>query len=269
MKMKSSAWLFAGLMALVLLGGCLKRGSFPDEPYMEFKSFTGDPDNAIMTFRFTDGDGNVGLGSSDTLPPFQPSNDPLNLYHWNLWIKYYLKVNGEWQEVPLDPNSTYSRIPRLDPEGQNKALEGEVIIDMTGWYPLVCTDESARYGVILIDRDLNHSNEAFSDEILFPVLADLIPASGTFTIGSNIPISWSALRIPPGDKLRVQFSSNGGGNWTNISPELNASETSYTWASFSYHNGNPVTPAANGKFRVVSDGFCNPAAISHGVITLQ
>lgn len=162
--MNSPKLFFCGLLLAIASGGCMKTEKFPPEPHLEYLSFTNDPDEAIMKFNFTDGDGNVGLSSNDTSPPFHAEDDPVNKYHWNLWIKYYEKTDGEWQEVPLDPNSTYSRIPRLDPEGQNKALEGEVIIDMTGWYPLSQAD-TVRYGVILIDRDRNHSNEALSEDI--------------------------------------------------------------------------------------------------------
>lgn len=169
--------LIIALIAVAFAGqSCLKSEEFPAEPRLEYIDFTNDPENAIMRFSFTDGDGNVGLNDNDTLAPFNPTNDPPNLNHWNLWIRYYVKIDGEWfayqSEDPdglryLDPNSTFTRIPRLDPEGQNKSLEGEVIIDMTGWYPLTSAD-TVRYGVVLLDRDLNRSNEARSEIIVNP-----------------------------------------------------------------------------------------------------
>ena len=165
--MNRAQLVFCGMVMALAGAGCMKTEEFPPEPHLEYLSFTNDPNDAVMRFNFTDGDGNVGLDSKDTLAPFDPVNDPVNVYHWNLWIKYYEKIDGEWVEIPLDPNSTYSRIPRLDPEGQNKALEGEVIIDMTGWFPLTPAD-TVRYGVILVDRDLNQSKEAMSEEIYPP-----------------------------------------------------------------------------------------------------
>lgn len=171
--MRSRNWILIGLVVALLGQGCLKTEEFPPEPYLEYLSFTNDPENAEMRFSFTDGDGNVGLSASDTLSPFNATNDPVNKYHWNLWIRYYEKIDGVWYEYQsddpnaplyLDPNSTFTRIRRLDPEGQNKALEGEIIIDMTGWYPLTLAD-TVQYGVVLIDRDLNLSNEAKTEEI--------------------------------------------------------------------------------------------------------
>lgn len=173
--MKSLKFIIAIGALTVLSQSCLKSGEFPPEPRMEYLSFTNDPQDAIMKFTFTDGDGNVGLDNQDTLPPFNATNEPVNKFHWNLWIKYYEKIDGVWYEYQsddpdaplyLDPNATFSRIPRLDPEGQNKALEGEVIIDMTGWFPLTAAD-TVQYGVILVDRDQNLSNEAKS-ELIFP-----------------------------------------------------------------------------------------------------
>jgi len=155
-----------GILLAAIFTACLKSEEFPPEPYLEYLSFTNDPENAVMRFNFTDGDGNVGLDNRDTMPPFHPTADPVNLYHWNFWLNYYERVNGEWVQYDLDPNAVYSRIPRLDPDGQNKALEGEVVVDMTGWFPLNPAADTVRYGAILVDRDLNKSNEAFSEMII-------------------------------------------------------------------------------------------------------
>ncbi len=164
------------VLLMIVASACQKASDFPREPRLEYLSFNNDPNDAVMRFKFTDGDGNVGLDPKDTLSPFHASADPVNNYHWNLWIKYYEKIDGTWYEYQsnepteplyLDPNATFTRIPRLDPKGQNKSLEGEVVIDMTGWYPLGMAD-TVKYGVILLDRDLNQSNEAVSEEIITP-----------------------------------------------------------------------------------------------------
>jgi hypothetical protein len=164
MKMKST---YAFLMFVVLgsmLNSCRPDAEFPIEPYLEYKSFMEDG-QPIMVFKFTDGDGNVGLNQRDTFPPFNATTNPVNLYHWNLWMKYWVMNNGEWEEIPLIPEAAYFRIPRLDPQGQNKALQGDIIVNMTGWYPLT-PDDTVRYSFVLIDRDKNHSNEAFSETIV-------------------------------------------------------------------------------------------------------
>jgi len=164
MKMKGKYVFLLVILMGVLMNACKPDPEFPIEPYLEYKSFMEDG-QPIMIFKFTDGDGNVGLNQQDTFPPFNATSNPVNLYHWNLWMKYWEMINGEWVEIPLIPEAAYFRIPRLDPQGQNKALEGEVIVDMTGWYPLTPAD-TVRYSFVLIDRDKNHSNEAFSETIV-------------------------------------------------------------------------------------------------------
>lgn len=163
--MKSIYFFLLLVLVGVLMNACKPDAEFPIEPYLEYKSFMENGDST-MIFKFTDGDGNVGLNPNDTLAPFNPTSDPVNLYHWNLWMKYWEMTDGEWVEIPLIPEAAYFRIPRLDPQGQNKALEGEVMVDMGGWYPLTDAD-TIRFSFILIDRDKNHSNEAFS-EMLIP-----------------------------------------------------------------------------------------------------
>ncbi len=170
--MKRLDWLIVCVAVIAGLSGCLQRGEFPDEPYLEYLSFERQEGLTEMRFRFTDGDGNVGLDNRDTMPPFNATNNPINLNHWNLWWKYYFKQDGEWivlsaeNDPPLylDPNASFFRIPRLDPQGQNKALEGEIVVDMTNWFPLTNHD-TVKYGFILLDRDLNRSNEAQSPEL--------------------------------------------------------------------------------------------------------
>lgn len=149
----------------VLMNSCKPDAEFPIEPYLEYKSFM-EKGDSTMIFKFTDGDGNVGLNSQDTFPPFNATSNPSNLYHWNLWMKYWEMIDGEWIEIPLIPEAAYSRIRRLDPQGQNKALQGEVMVDMGGWYPLTLAD-TIRFSFVLVDRDKNESNEAFS-EMLIP-----------------------------------------------------------------------------------------------------
>jgi hypothetical protein len=163
MKLLSNHIFYTVIAIVLLVSACREKSVFPPEPYLEYKSFL-ENGNPVMVFSFTDGDGNVGLNQRDTFPPFNAVVDPVNNYHWNLWMKYFEKIDGEWVEIALDPNTAYFRIPRLDPEGQNKALEGDIQVDMTGWYPLTLAD-TVRYSFVLLDRDLNQSNEAFSEEL--------------------------------------------------------------------------------------------------------
>jgi hypothetical protein len=92
---KLSFILIAAVM--LLLVSCSKPEDFPDVPEIKYESFIklrnsqGIDEKGILEFSFTDGDGDIGLYSWDTMPP----------YEYNLFITYFEKQNGEFVEVPL------------------------------------------------------------------------------------------------------------------------------------------------------------------------
>lgn len=144
-------------LLLVALTGCRPEKKFPAEPVIEFKSFTQYGDSASLVINFTDGDGDIGLGESDSQPPF----DTGSTYYHNLFLEYDTLENGTWRRVqfllPL-----YYRIPRITPTGQNKTLEGEIAVALKPWplvtYPAGWPADTVRFTVTLVDRSLNVSN---------------------------------------------------------------------------------------------------------------
>ena|SRR5690606_10067145 len=149
------------LLAAVVLSGCLKTEEFPTVPHIAFKSYEQRPDSAELTISFTDGDGDIGLNQGDTLAPFNPGSP---WYH-NFFVDYYRMVNGEWQlqqfTLPL-----YYRIPVITPTGQNKALEGDITVQLS---PLVLPQvpgDTIRFSVRIADRALNESNTVFTDPVI-------------------------------------------------------------------------------------------------------
>ena len=145
---------------------CLKPEAFPVEPAIDFVSFEALGDSGVITFSFTDGDGDIGLGQEQLSPPFDTSS----YYYYNLYINYYEKMNGSWVRGTADPlgnnfptadSITYSyRLENITPIGQNKALRGEVQIVMEPYFFNTSSNhnDSVRYEIMLIDRSLNHSN---------------------------------------------------------------------------------------------------------------
>ena len=94
-----------------MLGSCLPRLEFPDEPTLRFVDFVPASDgSATMTLGFTDGDGNVGLTQADTLPPFCSTCE----HHFNL-VAEYQEWNGEAWDTPdcssLTPTACLWRRP--------------------------------------------------------------------------------------------------------------------------------------------------------------
>lgn len=131
------------------------------------------PDStASMLIKFTDGDGDIGLNESDTFPPYNFGSE----FYSNLYFNYFEFVNGAWERIYLgvDPvsgdtmNPFAYRIPVLETDGRNKALEGEIEIDMPSGYFSPFTDsDSLRYEVVLYDRAL-HMATAVTQTLLKP-----------------------------------------------------------------------------------------------------
>ncbi|HLP11482.1 MAG TPA: hypothetical protein VK177_06060 [Flavobacteriales bacterium] len=147
--------------------GCLKPEVFPDEPIIEFKEYQLVNDDSLMlSFSFTDGDGDIGLGSADIAPPFDTSSK----YYNNVFLRYYEKVNGNWVQgvnAQGDPVEFRYRTEKLTPTGKNKALKGRVIIYITPiYYNAFSPDgDTIKYDIQLVDRALHESNLVESGEI--------------------------------------------------------------------------------------------------------
>ncbi len=151
--------ILVSLITSIGLFSCLDPVVYPAEPIIEFKEFLTYPDSARLNIDFTDGDGNVGLDQSDTTGNFCPTDC---YYHYNLFLEYYEKQNGEWVHLPIDytdPSQIpfYYRVPRVDPTGQNPALVGEISLEMPVYFSPSEFD-TCKFEILLVDRSLNHSN---------------------------------------------------------------------------------------------------------------
>ncbi|MBV6406044.1 MAG: hypothetical protein GFGODING_02829 [Flavobacteriales bacterium] len=133
------------------------------EPHIAFKSFTTHGDSASLVITFTDGDGDIGLGQGDTLPPFDVAP-----WFYNLFVEYEERQNGAWVRptllLPL-----YYRIPVIAPTGQDKTLEGELAVALTPWPTVPNTPyDTVRYTVRLVDRALHESNTVNTGPVVLP-----------------------------------------------------------------------------------------------------
>ena len=142
------------VMLFIFLISCDKDKVFPDTPEitMSQKQVYDNPVKIIIDF--TDGDGDIGLNEGDTLPPYDFNEDPFNKFYYNLLLYYYEKNDSIWEEVELAVPYFY-RIPVITPRGQNKALNGEIDVDVI--LPFNRPD-SIRFEIILIDQALRESN---------------------------------------------------------------------------------------------------------------
>lgn len=159
--------IFGAIASLILIQGCLKPEEYPVEPNIEFDQFVSFGDSGLVIFKFTDGDGDVGLGENEVSPPYDTSSK----FYYNVFISYYEKVNGQWQQGLTsggDPVEFNYRTRLLTPEGKNKALKGSIQVYLLPIFynPFSPDSDTIRYKIQMCDRALHLSNEVFTNEIV-------------------------------------------------------------------------------------------------------
>ncbi len=159
--LRSMKLLSIGVLVIFLSGAftsCQKSKEYPIEPEILMSNRQEYHNPARIIISFTDGDGDIGFHESDTLPPFNFVDDgngnSENKFYYNLILYYFEKNDGVWEEIETLVPYAY-RIPYITPTGQNKALNGEIEVDvvLSGARP-----DSIRFDIELIDRALHESN---------------------------------------------------------------------------------------------------------------
>lgn len=172
--MNKQVWIAIGLMVLIVTA-CQKTVEYPIEPKITYESFiylfnadstfTG---QGILSFSYTDGDGDLGLDDRDTIAPFG-LNDA---HYYNMIIDYMKSVNGEFVKVPLlsphvaidsadtqlyDTVSFNARFHRLRDSEEPKAISGTMEYTLTVQNPLSPND-TIKFEIHILDRALHESN---------------------------------------------------------------------------------------------------------------
>lgn len=169
---------FMGLLFLALAAvACQKPVEYPIEPHIAYEGFTYlfNADSTfsgegIVSFSYTDGDGDLGLDDGDTLPPFG-INDT---YYYNMVIDYLKYVNGAFVKMPLlswnpqtqsyDTVSFNARFHRLRDNDDPKAISGVMEYTLPVQNPLSPND-TIKFEIRVIDRALHESNVIQTDPI--------------------------------------------------------------------------------------------------------
>ena len=147
----------AAISGLLFLSSCMKKETYPDIPEIAFQNFTTEFDTGkyakrgFLTISFKDGNGDIGLRTDQTNPPFNPGS----IYYYNYIIDYYEKQNGTFVKIALDP-SYNARIPYLTPNDLNKAIKG-IIVDTLMLNPMPQYD-TVKFKFYIYDRALHQSN---------------------------------------------------------------------------------------------------------------
>jgi hypothetical protein len=150
---------------LFTFSGCVKQENYPVEPQIEFLNFflgfdTGQyAVQGILNISFTDGDGDIGLNSNYTKPPFDTGSP----YYYNYIITYFEKQQGAFVPIDLNPPFSY-RIPVLNSEFPGKPIKG-MISDTLELNPYPVFD-TIKFEAYIYDRALHKSNVISTPEII-------------------------------------------------------------------------------------------------------
>jgi hypothetical protein len=166
--MRKEIPLFGIAAMALLLAGCLKKEEYPNVPQLEYigtflnQNPLSEADSVgYVSFRFTDGDGDLGLSIGDTIGEFHKDS----MYYHNLFIRYFEKQNGQYVEFnPVFP--FHSRFSNLTPDGGDKSLQG--IMDVGVFARPGSPYDTVRYEIFIVDRALNHSDTIVTEDILLP-----------------------------------------------------------------------------------------------------
>jgi hypothetical protein len=151
------------LVSIFFVSACEEPQKFPNEPQIDFyQIYVNDTTDGLgnivklhlLTFRIVDGDGNLGVYQDDTVTN-------------NLFITFYQKVNGVYEEVSSDI-PLYFRIPYTDPVGLNEYFKADIQVELT--YPINIYNtnglfDTVMYSFYVMDRDSNYSNVENTFEI--------------------------------------------------------------------------------------------------------
>ncbi len=153
---------FIFIITGTLITSCVKEKSFPPQPAIEFEKFvTYGHDSADCFIKFKDGDGDIGILAGDAISPD------------DLKMKYLYKDNGGIFQ-PVDSSFGTSqfdtlfysyRVPNITPDGQYKALDGEIKIKLRT-APLFGPHSVVKFEITLRDRAGHRSNMVSTNEII-------------------------------------------------------------------------------------------------------
>ncbi|HEX7412925.1 MAG TPA: hypothetical protein VF411_02685 [Bacteroidia bacterium] len=144
-------------------------------PVISFASFTTtDQFNAVLTFNFSDANGNnnIGLHQGDTAADFY-----MRFYYKNYkgnFVPYYFPISGQPQHSPIDSSITTYGIPFISTNSNVQSISGQVIIHFTTGYrpfipntpPINIVDslQHFRYEFYIYDRNMRKSNVVTTPE---------------------------------------------------------------------------------------------------------
>lgn len=165
-RLKLIALGFVSLLAVA----CSEQVEYPIEPRIAYEGFTYlfNADSTfsgegMVSFSYTDGDGDLGLDATDTLYPFGPND----AHYCNMVVDYLKSENGEFVKTPLlswnvqtqsyDTVTFNARFRRLRDSEEPKTISGKMEYNLTVQNPFSPND-TVKFEIHILDRALHESN---------------------------------------------------------------------------------------------------------------
>lgn len=151
------------LMAVLGITACVKEKDFPIEPIIEFKSYYmyGD-DSADCTIKFKDGDGDIGNMEGDTTLALKMK------YLYKGTDNVFHPYDYTTADTTFDTLFYSYKVPYLTPDGQYKALDGEIMTKLRAAPIYAPMHHVVKFEITLRDRAGHVSNTVSTDEINIP-----------------------------------------------------------------------------------------------------
>ena len=153
---------FFVLLIIASISSCVKEKNFSPIPAIEFEKFSlYGHDSADCFIKFKDGDGDIGIPASNAATPDDLKmkylyKDPLS--------GVFLPVDSSFGTPHFDTLFYSYRVPYLTPDGQYKALDGEIKIKLRT-HPLFGPHHIVKFEITLSDRAGHRSNAVSTNEI--------------------------------------------------------------------------------------------------------
>jgi hypothetical protein len=156
------------LFLLLFILACKKKASYPVQPILQFKDFRAMNDSGVISVNFTDGDGDIGLYDSEVNSPYDFNSG--NYYNFNI---AYFEKDDQLGWVPgtdLNGDSIVFqyRIKPFTDLKKSTPLKGiiQTTIEPSYYNPLSAQSDTIMFKIQLVDRALNKSAWAESNEII-------------------------------------------------------------------------------------------------------
>lgn len=152
------------VLFVISITSCVKEKQFPPQPLIEFEKFVSyGNDSADCFIKFRDGDGDIGLFSGDAV-----SEDDLKMkYLFKGPNGVFTPVDSSFGTIQFDTLFYSYRVPNITPDGQYKALDGQIKIKLRT-APLFGPHAIVKFEITLKDRAGNKSNMVTTNEITVP-----------------------------------------------------------------------------------------------------